>query len=213
MKWKKVSEHPLPEGDGKQQYILEILEDFSSCIYHEIAYCPASYKQHNVVRFCEFNPNEIESAELKETLKEQNMNKIFNWNPITKNTTFPDSSDNLVLMYHKHLKVTHVIGTARGCYQLENYSHYIELDSIPHPNDEIESGGSKPIPPEFLPTDHHIHHSLEAESELSWEEKFRWETAAKIFCIKPGTMPVDICCRQSVDEADMLISELKRGRE
>lgn len=65
----------------------------------------------------------------------------------------------------------------------------------------------------------HGHAPIESpESELSWEEKFRWETARKVLLdfINHGYATVESFSEIvtiSVKNTDLLIAELNRGKE
>lgn len=62
MKWNKVSEHPLPEYNKDKRYIVEyIFEEYDENLQYDIATNLEFYK--HMLRFCEFNPDEIESAD------------------------------------------------------------------------------------------------------------------------------------------------------
>lgn len=63
MKWKKVSEHPLPGGDGKTEYLLKTLPTKinGNKVCHYLVTYPENYIE--IDSWCEFNPDEIESAD------------------------------------------------------------------------------------------------------------------------------------------------------
>lgn len=184
MKWKKVSEHPLPDGDGEARYIIEYLNSSQDRRLYSIVYYP---KNSGALRWCVFNPDEIESADEKQ-LSELTLDDVLYKIPV-----FKKSIDDLKKEYPVYGDEKFITGeTPVG---------------VPY---------SKPIPPESLPIDHHIHHSLEAESEPSWEEKFRWETARDIFIntIRIKVIDSDAAMRDAIQITDnIVISELKRGRE
>lgn len=66
MKWEKVSEYPLPEGDGEQWYILKLILSNDEIVYRATT-SPEDYDVPTivVVEFCEFNPDEIDGDDQK----------------------------------------------------------------------------------------------------------------------------------------------------
>lgn len=135
MKWKKVSEHPLPDGDGEKLYFIRRTQGNIDGLYIKPRMIP--FKK-DIIEWCEFNPDEIEIA-----------------------------------------------------------------DSVIRQNQTTEKS---------------------SVVEHSWEEKFRWETAAKAMNAliihqrqyeALGSSPPmkGVVAKMSLDYTDKLIKELKRGRE
>lgn len=72
-------------------------------------------------------------------------------------------------------------------------------------------------PDEIESADSVILKNRNTEIELSWEEKFRWETARDILCAElsnpNGVTQTEEHLKNVVRSVDKIISELKRGRE
>lgn len=158
MKWKKVSEHPLPPDTYKTRRFLIKLPDGKI----NFTDCPSIYNAFDGAEWCEFNPDEIESADVLDV-------------------------PSILKGKSEYKSATEVMGEFKARQELAMNQAMVAKRLMDEP---------------------------------SWEEKFRWETAAKLFCsfpiacaINKGRHQPEIDANYSVQCVDILIEQLKRGRE
>lgn len=195
MRWKKVSEHPLPEGDGEIEYLLKA--DYGA---YDITKYPRPFL--NIVEWCEFNPDEIESAEIQDVNIESGDEKTFDVSEQFKNLDAP------YLLNELHDEIESVDS--------------LDVPSVLKGKSEYKSATE--VMGEFrAKQEAAMNQALFAKrlvEEPTWEEKFRWETAARVLCGNVASYAGSCAlfdekrdCEISVKYADELIAVLKRGRE
>lgn len=176
MKWKKVSEHPLPDGDGDKIYIAKFIDGS----YHSTRCLKQFLETDDIYKFiewCEFNPDEIESAEVQAyDVSEQfkNLNAPYLLRDLHDEIENSDDESNVTTDSNEI-----------GDYNLDKIFHSALRSSV------------KIVEPK----------------EPSWEEKFRWETAVKMFIYYKDNFHSNAAIEESLKTTNMIIDELKRGRE
>lgn len=198
MKWKKVSEYPLPIGNGKQWYVLKLILSDIEIVYRATS-CPQDYNfstaAFTITEWCEFNPDEIESCEPRSPKMENAMASDPDYCPdINKAVPKFHESSAVAKMFQETLRSIHV-----------NQSDL--------PKSATEVAGEFKAKQEVV-----INKAMVAKSLIekpSWEEKFRWETARMLFkeAIRRIKILRDIDFTMVVKDTDQFIEELKRGRE
>lgn len=112
MKWKKVSEYPLPIGNGKQWYVLKLILSDIEIVYRATS-CPQDYNfstaAFTITEWCEFNPDEIESAEFRSPKMENAMASDPDYCPdINKAVPKFHESSAVAKMFQETLRSIHV---------------------------------------------------------------------------------------------------------
>lgn len=198
MKWKKTSEYPLPDGDGKQWYIIEWENE-----EYDITQYPKGYGLQVSSRFCEFNPDEIESADSAaykfENFSREDIKGEFKLNDFEPSTLTPEEQQNIVDRISANLDFK------RLCDDKPKAATEVEIDSG-HQQENTLQQGHAPI-------------EFKGSCEPSWEEKFRWETARDdliqsqiVSALRECSWTIDNEIKRSISLADALIEELKQGK-
>lgn len=179
MKWKKVSEHPLPKPKSGKKYLCRFLFTLSDGFQSEsilLLEQPDSCGDE-IIEWCEFNPDEIESADNGIVENTKAIHEIYN--PEPKIDLPSDIKENLKSVYGK---------------MLDNDSKITDR----------------------------ILEAVNKREQINWEQR-RYEIAKDVlsgvvasysklryngvlFDIKDDT-------KTSIEYANELIAELKRGRE
>lgn len=234
MKYKKVSEYPLPLDTYKTRRFLIKLPDGK--VYFTDT--PSIYNAFDGAEWCEFNPDEIEPAEYNEKWLTDKEHQIkMDLERINREILDHCRSDKLNKLNEVNEKIKQHFTTFPGAV-FQNASNPDEIESsegyqFPAPQkitdylDDIDKERIFETEPSGDYNLDKIFHSALRSSvkivepkEPSWEEKFRWETAAKLFCsfpiacaINKGPHQPEIDANYSVQCVDILIEQLKRGRE